>query len=394
MRRRLFGSLCGLVFLMNFGRTVFAPLLEPLTVAFSTDQATIGVLISLVWLGTALPRIPMGYVLTRVPRYQAVLATGFILAGSSGLIAVADSIASLRIGTFLLGVASGAYFVAAVPLIAELYPNSVGRTVGIHGAASQLAAVLAPTIVVGILFVSSWRTVFVLLAAVAIVFSIALASIVRGSRIADEAVPDHAFLSAVHSHWRLVAVGLLMVGVAGFLWQGLFNFYVVYLHSSKGVSTTTANLLLTVVFAAGLPAFWFGGRLADRLPIIPYILAILTGFVVSVVLLTAAGGIIPLTVVSVAIGYTIHSLFPALDTYFLNSLSDENRGVVYAAFTGISLLVEANGTATVGLLTEAGYRFDVVFIGLASLVGCVVLVLAGLYTTNRLPGNSPRDHRA
>jgi DHA1 family inner membrane transport protein len=376
---------------MNFGRTVFAPLLEPLVLAFSTDQATIGVLISLVWLGTAVPRIPMGYVLTHVPRHRAVLGTGVLLAGASGLIAVADSIAMLRVGTFLLGVASGAYFVAAVPLIAELFPDSVGRTVGVHGAASQLAAVLAPTIVVGILLVASWRTVFVVLAVAAIVFSIVLASVVRGSQIADEATPDRAFLSAVWAHRRLVTTGLLMVSIAGFMWQGLFNFYVVYLHSSKGVSTTTANFLLTVVFAAGLPAFWFGGRLADRLPIVPYILAILTGFVVSVVLLTAASGVIPLTVVSIAIGYTIHSLFPALDTYFLNSLSDENRGVVYAAFTGLALLVEANGTAAVGLLTDAGYRFNVVFIALASLVGCVVLVLAGLYSTNRLPGSAPHD---
>ncbi len=372
---------------MNFGRTIFAPLFEPLMVAFGTDRATIGVLISLVWLGTAIPRIPMGYVLTRIPRHQAVLATGVVLAGASGLIALANSFPTLQIGTFLLGIASGAYFVAAVPLIAELYPDSVGRTVGIHGAAAQLAAVLAPTIVVGILLVASWRTVFLVLGVSAIMFSIVMARVVRGSRIADEAVPDRAFLPAVRSHWRIIATGLLMVGVAGFMWQGLFNFYVVYLQSSKGLSTTTANLLLTVVFAAGLPAFWYGGRLADRLPVVPYILAILTGFVGSVVALTYAGNLATVFLLSISIGYFIHSLFPALDTYFLNSLPDENRGVVYAAFTGLSLLVEANGTAAVGLLTDAGYAFNAVFLALASLVGCVILVLAGLYVTDRLPGN-------
>ncbi|WP_438267494.1 MFS transporter [Haladaptatus halobius] len=392
MRRRLFGTLCGLAFLMNFGRTVFAPLLEPLTVAFGTDQATIGVLVSLAWLGTAIPRIPMGYILTHIPRYQAVLATGAILAGSSAVIAFAQSLITLQLGTLLLGVASGAYFVAAIPLIPELYPNAVGRTVGIHGTATQLAAVLAPTIVVGILLISSWRMVFVVLVVSAVIFSIVLATVVHGSRIADEAVPDHAFLSAVRAHWRLIATGLLMVGATGFLWQGLFNFYVVYLTTSKGVSTTTANFLLTVVFAAGLPAFWFGGRLADRLPIIPYILAILTGFVISVGALTYAGRLVALIIISVSIGYSIYSLFPALDTYFLNSLPDESRGVAYATFTGLSLLVEANGTAAVGLLTNAGYQFNVVFLALASLVGCVVLVLAGLYLTDRLPGTHRKSH--
>ncbi len=371
---------------MSFGRTIFAPLLNPLTVAFGTDRATIGILISLVWLGTAVPRIPMGYVLTHIPRHQAVLGTGIVLAGASGLIALARSLPTLQVATFLLGMASGAYFVAAVPLIAELYPNAVGRTVGIHGAATQLSAVLAPTLVVGILLVASWRMVFVALAASAIILSVLLVAVVRGSSIADDATPDHAFLSAVRSYWRLIATGLLMVGVAGFAWQGLFNFYVVYLDVAKGLPTTTANLLLTVVFAAGLPAFWFGGRLADRLPIVPYILAILTGFVGSVVALTSVDGLGGLILVSVCIGYSIHSLFPALDTYFLNSLPDESRGVVYAAFTGLSLLIEANGTAVVGLLTEAGYRFDVVFLGLALFVGSAIVILAGLHVTNRLPG--------
>ncbi len=373
---------------MNFGRTVFAPLLEPLMIAFGTDKATIGVLVSLVWLGTAISRIPAGYVLTRIPRHQVVLATGILLAGASGLIASTNSMILLQMGTFLLGLATGAYFVAAVPLIAELYPDAVGRTVGIHGTAAQLAAVLAPTIVIGILLVTSWRAVFAVLAVSAVTINVLLAIVVRESQIADDAVPDSVFLSAVRSHWRLIATGLLMVGVAGFLWQGLFNFYVTYLKTVKGLSNTTANLLLTVVFAAGLPAFWFGGRLADRLPHVPYILAILTGFVGSVVVLTLIGGPLQILVVSVAIGYSIHSLFPALDTYFLSSLPDESRGVTYATFTGLSLLIEANGTAFVGTMTDAGYGFDAVFSALASLVGCAVLVLAGLYTTKRLPGTS------
>ncbi len=376
---------------MNFGRTVFAPLLEPLMVAFGADKATVGVLVSLVWLGTAIARIPTGYVLTHLPRHRVVLATGVVLAGASVFIAVANSLVLLQAGTFLLGLASGAYFVAAVPLIAELYPNAVGRTVGIHGTAAQLAAVLAPTIVIGLLFVSSWRTVFVVLAVAAVTVSVLLTTVVRGSQFADDAVPDRMFLRSVRSHWRLIATGLLMVSVAGFLWQGLFNFYVSYLGAVKGMSNATANLLLTVVFAAGLPAFWFGGRLADRLPHVPYILAILSGFGGSVVVLTRVDGLLPVLVVSIAIGYSIHSLFPALDTYFLDSLPDESRGATYAAFSGLSLLVEANGTAFVGTTTDAGYRFDVVFGGLSLLVGCVVLVLAGLYATNRLPGASWRE---
>ena len=48
MTRRLFGTLCGLVFLVNLGRVVFAPLIEPLMSAFAVEEATLGAVITLV----------------------------------------------------------------------------------------------------------------------------------------------------------------------------------------------------------------------------------------------------------------------------------------------------------------------------------------------------------
>jgi MFS family permease len=67
-----------------------------------------------------------------------------------------------------VGIASGAYFVSAVPLIGEMYPDRVGKRIGIHGTAAQLAAVAAPTVVVVVVAATSWRAVFWLLAAAAL----------------------------------------------------------------------------------------------------------------------------------------------------------------------------------------------------------------------------------
>jgi predicted MFS family arabinose efflux permease len=393
--RRLFGTLCGLVFLVNLGRTAFAPLVETFQSAFGVGPATVGLVTTLVWVGTALPRIPVGYVLTRVPRHRVVLATGLLLAAASAFTAAATSIRMLQVGAFGIGIASGAYFVAAVPLVGELHPDAVGRAIGVHGTSSQLAAVAAAPMAVFFLATASWRATFWLLAVGAFVTSVALFVTVRRTDGDIGAGADRDFVGALR-HWRLILTGMLIISAAGFVWQGLFNFYVSYLVAEKAFSRAAASAMLTVVFAAGVPAFWLSGRLADRFPRIPYIVATLAAYVAALFALTAVEGFAAVFVVTAVLGYTIHSLFPALDAWMLGALPSDVRGSAYAVFSGASLLLEANGSGVVGYLTEAGYRFDEVFRAFASALVVVVVVLTVLYLSGRLPGadRSPRREHA
>ncbi|KTG10387.1 MFS transporter [Haloprofundus marisrubri] len=385
MTRRLFGTLCGFVLLVNFGRTAFAPLVEPLQAAFGVGPAAIGLVTSLVWFGTAVPRIPVGYLLTRVSRHRVVLGTGVLLTAAAAFTATATTLLALQLGAFTIGIASGAYFVAAVPLVGELYPDAVGRAVGIHGTASQIAAVVAAPVVVTLLAAGDWRHVFWLLAACTALITLVLVLVVRRrGTVPSSAGEDRNFREAL-SHWRVIVTGIAIVGVAGFAWQGLFNFYVPYLTASKAFTQTQASTMLTVVFAAGVPAFWLSGRLADRLPHLPYVLGIVAAFGVSLVALTAVSGFVPVLVVTATLGYVIHSLFPALDTYMLGALPASARGSAYAVYSGVALFIESGGSGAVGFLTGAAIPFDSVFRLFALAVGVELVVLLMLYAAGRLP---------
>lgn len=381
---RLFGTLCGFVFLVNFGRVAFAPLVEPLQAAFGVGPAAVGFVISLVWWGSALPRIPVGVLLTRVPRHRVVLGTGVLLTVAAAFTASATSLVTLQVGAFCVGLASGAYFVSAVPLLGELYPESVGRVVGIHGMASQLAAVVVPTLAVVVLAQASWRAVFWLLAAAALAVTVVLAVVADGGSVPTNDDADRDFLAAL-AHWRVILLGVVMVAALGFVWQGLFNFYVPYMTGVKNLSPATAGTMLTVVFAAGVPAFLLSGRLADRLPNVPYILAIHLAFVVCLVALTVVSSRAALFAVTAALGYVIHSLFPALDTYVLGVLPADNRAAAYAVFSGVALLLEAGGSGVVGYLTEVGLAFDAVFLAFAVGLTAVLVGLTGLYAADAFP---------
>ncbi|WP_231185049.1 MFS transporter [Haladaptatus sp. DYF46] len=374
-----------MVFLVNFARVVFAPLLEPLKHEFLVSDATIGLVASLVWLGSALPRIPTGYLLTRIERHYVVLGAGVVLTVSSGLTAFAPSVPLLAVGAFSMGVSSAVYFIAANPLVSELYPERVGRALGIHGTASQLAAAIAPVFVGVTLTVVGWRGVFELLAAVAAVVTAVFFAVARRTDLPEAGVADRDFLTAFRRQWPIILSGVAIIGATGLVWNGLFNWYPSYISQTKGLSLETGRTLLTVLFAAGVPAFWLTGRLADRLPHVPLMLSILGSFIVCLVSLTLAQGLAAIVGISLVLGYVIHSLFPALDTYLLDSLPDENRASAYAMYSGLAMIGQAGGSSLVGTLLDAQFAFDTIFRTLAVGLFAILAVLLALHRTDRLP---------
>ncbi|WP_276300556.1 MFS transporter [Halorussus lipolyticus] len=384
-RGRVFASMCSVVFLVNLARIVFAPLLEPLSAAFALTESTAGLVATLAWLGSATPRIPTGYLLTRVDRHKVVLGTGAVLTGASAFMSVAGSVVHLGVGAFLMGVASGAYFIAANPLLTELYPERVGRTLGIHGTASQIAAVIAPMFVGAVLAVAPWRAVFTIIAVVAALATAVFYWTARRTQMPDAGTEDRDLLTAARRQWPIILSGIAILGATGFVWNGLFNFYVKYVTATKGIDAGTANTLLTVVFAAGVPAFWVTGRLADRVPHVPLMLSILAGFVACLFALTAAQGLAMLAVVTAILGYVVHSLFPALDTYLLDSLPDENRASAYSLYSGSMMIVQATGSVVVGALVDAGFDYNTVFRSFGGLLVAILAVLVLLWAGDKLP---------
>jgi DHA1 family inner membrane transport protein len=385
-RGRVFGTLCGMVFLVNLARIVFAPLVKELIVQFQITEGTAGLIATLVWVGSAIPRIPTGILLTYVARHRVVLATGGVLTGASVFTASANSVPTLAAGALLMGLSSGVYFVAANPLVSELYPERVGRALGVHGTASQLAAVsAAPVVTLALLF--DWRWAFRGIGVAAALVTVGLFLTTRNTTLPQASVKDRDLLGALRQEWRIVALGIVFLGLTGFVWQGLFNFYELYA-GTKGLSGAAAKNTVTLVFAAGVPAFFLSGRLADRLPHVPYILAILTAFVGSVLALTRVEGLVAVLAVTVVIGYVIHSLFPAMDTFLLDSLPDETRGSAYAVYSGGMMLVQATGSVVVGTLVDRGMSYDAVFTRLALGLGVVVLLLVVLRVTGRLGGRA------
>jgi DHA1 family inner membrane transport protein len=381
-----------MAFLVNLSRLVFAPLVQPVAADLDVTAASLGVVASATWVGSAAPRLPTGYLLTRFPRHQLVGATGAVLVVTSAATGLATSVVWLTLGAFLMGLSSGVYFVAANPLVSELFPERVGRALGTHGMLTQLAAVGAPLFIGGLLVIGDWQSIFFCISALAAVTTLTLLWATRRTSLPAAGATDRSMLAATQAQWPILLTGVVFVGLTGFLWNGLFNLYGDYLTVAKGIDPSTGRLLLSLTFAAGVPAFFLTGRLADRVPGVPLLLSIVGAFVACVLALTVVQGIVPVAAVSVVLGYVVHSTFPAVDTYLLASLPDHHRGSAYAVYSAAIGIVQSLGSGAVGTAVTRGVPYTTAFRTLAVLLGGVAVVLAGLYLAGRLPaGRTPPD---
>jgi len=385
-RTRLFGSLCAMVFLVNFARVVFAPLVGEFIEEFSIREGTAGLVVTLAWLGSASPRLPTGWLLTRTSRTKVVLLSGVVLTFGALGVALAPDVRTLMIAAFCVGTASGVYFIAANPFVSELFPARVGRVLGIHGMASQLSAVAAAPVVTVALWYD-WRYAFYGLALAAAATTVVILLFARDADLPNAGDDDTDFIAGARSAWKLILSGVLLMGLTSFVWQGLFNFYELYM-IDKGLSATAARNLLTVLFAAGVPAFLVSGDLADRLPRVPYILAVISAFIAGILAVVFASGIVTAVLASVLVGFAIHMLFPATDAYLLGSLPDATRGSAYAVFSAGAMTTQAAGSWVVGEAIEFGVAYDTVFLTLTAGLVLLVVAFAVLDRAGRVPGGS------
>ncbi len=382
-RLGVFVTVCAFSFMVNFGRVAFAPLVDHF-ISSGIAPATAGFAATAVWIGSALPRLPTGFLLTFVRRHRVILGMGLFLSVAAALTALSPGILFTVAGALLIGLATGVFFIAANPLVSELYPQRVGLAVGLRGMSSQVAAVAAPFLVATAIGLGSWRFGFWGLAGAALLTTLAFALAVRRADLPTAGTDDRDLLGAIRAQWHLVAAGIVFVGFTGFVWQGVFNFYVTYL-GAKGIESGTANTLLTVTFAAGVPSFVVAGRLADRFSYLSLLVAVLTGFAVSLFAFTVADGIVAVTAVSVVMSLIIHGLFPAADAYLLDTLPDEQRASAYSGFSATMMLIQAPGSVAVGLLAQFGLAYADVFRGYAVLVAAIAVGMGLLARAGRLP---------
>jgi MFS family permease len=388
-------------FLGKFVRYAFPPLFEPLQASYGVSNAAVGAAFSGFMTVYALMQFPSGAVADRVGAVRVITA-GATVAGVGSIAVLFDApFAALAGAMLVIGAGTGAHKTVAIRLLSRVYPVRTGRALGVHDTFGAFGGVVAPAAVV--LFVSAppaldsllsrlpgadWRALFVVTGLVALALAAAFLARVPGRLPADAdrgserdgPGPSPRDYLALFEDRRIAAFVFVTVAFS-FAYNGTVAFLPLYLSEAGNLSTTTASLLYSALFAVTFVQL-VSGDLSDRLGRFPVMAAALGTAAVALVgvVALAGSGAVVLGALVVALGLGSHGFRPVRGAYLVEALPERLAGGGLGVVRTLLMGAGAVAPAVVGAIADvAGFR--PAFALLAGSMGAAALVAGGLWLT-------------
>lgn len=382
----------GLWFLGKFVRYAFPPLFEELQGAYAVSTGEIGLAYSAFFALYALLQFPSGALADRFGSAR-VITGGAAIAGIGALtLWFAPPFVVLVVAMAVIGAGTGAHKTVSIRLLSNVYPDHLGRALGVFDTIGAMGGVVAPLAVAAILGFGLWGwpgffgvtgMVFV---AMAVVFLLRTA---RDSRVTedggntDSVLPWQAY-RRTFSRPRVVAFTVVTILMA-FAYNGLVSFLPLVLTVEGGVAPATASVLYSVLFAASLVQV-VSGEAADRaggLVIVTGCLALATlgmggllaaltfgeGDLTSLFALALVGGVVLL------IGLGSHGYRPARDVYVVSLVPEDTTGGTLGVIRSLLMGSAAVSPAVVGMLGDRIGLFAAFVVVTAVALAAVVVAL-------------------
>ncbi|WP_254546744.1 MFS transporter [Halomarina pelagica] len=357
--------------LLVLGTRVILPTLLPqVKGTFDLDNATAGVLMTVLWASYAVTQFPAGMLADRIGEKPTLVASVVVTAGGALALSLAPTFVVFVLGAILFGLGSGLYAPPRVTVLSRIYPDRDGTALGVTFAVGNLGASLLPLVAGGLAVLLGWRFGFGFVVAPLAVVGVALWALVPAQdgdrtrvaaaaprriagRLASELVDPHVVLA-----WTAMTLVL-------FTYQGITAFLPTYLIAAKGMSQGTASALYSLFFASGAISQSVAGGAADSHGA-RRVLAVISGFgVLTLVALPFVHGLLPLAALVVLLGTRL-GIGPVGNGYVAAILSDDVQGSGFGLFRTFYLAAGALGSSFVGVLAGRGL-FDEAFLALAGI---------------------------
>ena len=342
---------------------------DPLAAAYDTSLAVVGLLTTALFVTHLAAQLPAGIWSDRFGPQRVGLAACLAAALGNAVLLVDTSLGLAVAGRLVVGLGSGAGFVAGLDLVRAGGGGAMLQ--GLYGGATMAGGGLALLIVPPLTEATSWRAPYATGLALALVAAILVLS-VRGVR------PMGRTRRGVLGDAALLPLGALQV--ASFGLAVIAGNWIVPLLERHGATTAVAGALGSFVLLAGIVTRPLGGALANRWP--GRRRGLVGGSLVAIsagALLLAAGGPLWLSALgSLALGLAAGLPF-AVIFEAAQRLRPDAPAAAIALVNACAVLAIVIGTPLVGL------GFDLPGDGPAGFAAVALLALGGLPFVRRLP---------
>lgn len=266
-------------FFAHFYVIVLPPLFPLLTGELGISYLALGGLLTAANVTTSIFQVPIGFLVDRFGPRPILVAGLALMGGAVALAGLAPGYAVLLAAMVLLGLGNAVFHPADYAVMAsQISANRMGRAFSLHTFAGHVGWALAPTTIIALTALFSWRWALILVGLAGCAAALLLWS--RGAlldgRPTEDAESGHAPTSSVKVQGAAPAKTSFTLLLSGpmlllFLYMvfssvatsGLNGFTVSALVSGHDVPLTGANMVLTLFLVAGALGVLLGGQLAD-----------------------------------------------------------------------------------------------------------------------------------
>ncbi len=359
-------------FIVMADNWVVSPLLPSIAHAFSVDPARAGVLIAAYMLPFGLFQLLYGPLADRYGKLRIVMVSLTFFAAATALCATAAGLGGLTFYRALTGVFAAATMPVSLALIGDLVPmqdrqKAIASFMGIAFLGQATSMTIGGTIA----SLSSWRGVFIVYAAVAVVIVVAMYFSTRRVSGQLHGDPHSQFLrpyGRLLGHWPSLRTYLIVFG-EGLLILGSFSYAGAYAAKALGLHTLQIGLLMAIFGVGVIVASRASGALAARLGR-PRLVALGLASAAAADLILGLGGAgigaFAIAVLLLGLGFMFaHSSLLTTATQF----ADKARGAAMSMVAFAFMVGGSAGTMLGGrLILSGGYQNLYVVFGIALLV--------------------------
>jgi MFS family permease len=363
--------IAAITFLVFSGRLLVPTLTGKIENSLELNHVEIGLGLTLLWLFYGLMQFPSGVLSDEKGRKPVASFAIFIFAIAFLILSLSTSYLWFLVSLILLGIGFGCFYTVSLSMISDRFDNK-GKAIGTQSAMASLAGI-TPLITLPFAAHIGWRPLFLIYAIISVILGILFYNRVSEKRRDTQHKRDglkngcHIFKDANVS--LLLSINIVMA----FVWVGIISFLPLYLIEGKGINETTAAVIFSLIFFAGLFVRPVIGHLSDIYNIRFLILGILFISAVSCFFLTQVSSVF-FTTIGVVLTATISAFFPLRSNYLMNKWPSKTRGSQMGMYATVVLIVSSLSPVIIGFSLD-DYSFDMIFLFFSVLIFCVAFIV-------------------
>lgn len=364
-------------------RMTYPVLLPYFRAEYGLSLSVAGLLVTILWLGSAIGQLPGGILADRYSERRVLTAGLAVVAVALTAVVLAPDPAVVFLATGLVGIGLSLYPIARITVLSSIYPDSVGRALGVTMATGDVGQTVLPPAIGLVAAGVAWQLglgalvpVFLVLAAV--VWVVVPDSGTDSGRDGISAELAQDVFAALRT--RTMALVTVVLFFYILVWQSFTGFYPTYLVEVKGFSESVAGAVFALFFGFGVVVKPIAGSAYDRFGMRTSLLAVLIGPVAGLAALPFLEGFWPIVALTALVSTMLGS-GAITQSYLADAIPEDIRGTGLGVVRTTAASLGALGPVAFGSLADRGY-FDAGYLVLA---GLMVLIVA---LTTRMPRSS------